>query len=57
LTNIPKVWYNKTERKKKEIKTMMNYWRNDFDKAFDEALADLEREQNAEAEGNPDASK
>ena len=28
---------------------MMNYyWDNDFDKAFDEALAELEKEQKAE---------
>ena len=36
---------------------MMNYWRNDFDKAFDEALAELEREQNAEAEEDTEASE
>lgn len=37
---------------------MMNYWRNDFDKAFDEALAELEREQqNAEAEEETEASE
>jgi hypothetical protein len=46
------LWYNYYSKKEKtkEIKTMMNYWRNDFDKAFDEALAELEKEQNAEAE-------
>lgn len=37
---------------------MMNYWRNDFDKAFDEALAELEREQKAaEAEEKSEASE
>jgi hypothetical protein len=37
---------------------MMNYWRNDFDKAFNEALAELEREQKeAEAEEEPEASE
>ena len=37
---------------------MMNYWRNDFDKAFDEALAELEREQKeAEAEKEAEASE
>jgi hypothetical protein len=37
---------------------MMNYWRNDFDRAFDEALAELEREQKeAEAEEEAEASE
>lgn len=37
---------------------MMNYWRNDFDKAFDEALAELEREQKeAEAEEASDSEE
>lgn len=36
---------------------MMNYWRNDFDKAFDEALAELEREQNEEAAEKTEASE
>jgi hypothetical protein len=31
---------------------MMHYWDNDFDKAFDEALAELEKEQNSEAEAS-----
>lgn len=33
------------------------YWDNDFDRAFDEALAELERKQKAEAEENTEASE